>query len=109
MREGPRRRRVEVIGLYAQEHEIHGADRRGIVGGRHGTGEIADDAGLDREAARPEGIQVGPPRDERHILAGPGQQTAEEAAHPAAPHHCDPHDAPPSSPRPSSGPVADDV
>jgi hypothetical protein len=75
-REERQRRRV-VIRLDGVEHEIDRPDLRRVLFGPAAGHEIAERGTLDLEAMLADGGQVGAARDERHVVAGPRQLSAE--------------------------------
>ena len=76
-----------VVRLDAEENEIREAALARVVGGPGRDREVPDQARPHREPVRPDGLEVGAARDERHVLARAGEEPAEVPAGPAAAHH----------------------
>ena len=85
--------RVHLPRLDPEQHDVHGADRRGIVGGvRRADDEVAFDAG-HAQAGPTDSRQVLAAGDEGDILPRLGQPTAEIAPDRPASEHRDAHAA----------------
>src|SRR5918998_6053979 len=81
-RAGALRRGVGVVGLYAEQDQVHGTNLAWVVGGPHGYGERPGDPRLHGEAPRADRFQVGAAGDEGDVFPGPSQEAAEVAARP---------------------------
>ena len=82
--------RRHLMGLERQQHEIVGA---GLADGSGGAGNLALRAVLldEREAVLPDRLKVGPPRDERNLLARQRQPRPKQAANRASAYNRETH------------------
>ena len=56
------------------------------------NGEVAVVGAFDSQPVGPDRLQVGSPRNEGNVVAGPGQQPSKIAADAAGSHYCDFHE-----------------
>ena len=76
-----------VVGLGGEQDEIDGSYIIGLVGGGAGDGELAG-LGLHDEAVAEDSVQMIAAGDERYVVSGAGEHTAEVAADAAGAHDC---------------------